>query len=349
MRCPALEELPDPQPGKTGWPWTEETRQLPDRMPDGSPWPRITIVTPSFNQGRFLEETIRSVLLQGYPDLEYRIIDGGSSDDSVKIIQKYGKFLSFWASEPDRGQSHAINKGFSKATGKLFGFLNSDDVYEPGALRTVAHCFSSSGTIKPLLVAGECAFFENQSVTKIEKPSWPEKPIDFLQGSPLLQPATFWSRDLFTSLGGFDETLDFCFDGEFFLRIKVHGTAPSLVPHRLARFREHPESKSRSQQKLFFEESVALTRKHGTALGLSEAQKRVQIRDLDKRRRYIQVFLSWQRHGRFAAIVEFLFMLLWHPSLVIQRRILGLARRLLLVRYKNVIEFREIFKLPKCT
>ena len=94
MRCPTLEELPPPPPGKTGWPWTEESPQLPDRMPDGSPWPRVTIVTPSLNQGTFIEETIRSVLLQGYPDLEYIIIDGGSTDDSVGAIQKYEKWFT---------------------------------------------------------------------------------------------------------------------------------------------------------------------------------------------------------------------------------------------------------------
>ena len=109
MRCPTLNELAPPPLGKTGWPWTEESSQLPDTTPDGRPWPRISIVTPSFNQGQFIEETIRSVLLQCYPNLEYIIIDGGSIDESVDIIRRYEHRLAYWVSEPDRCQVHAIN------------------------------------------------------------------------------------------------------------------------------------------------------------------------------------------------------------------------------------------------
>ena len=105
-----LQDLPTPPEDKTGWPWTEQTEVFPDKMPDGSDWPRISIVTPSYNQGQFIEETIRSILLQGYPNLEYIIIDGGSNDNSVEIIKKYEHYLSYWISESDRGQSHAINK-----------------------------------------------------------------------------------------------------------------------------------------------------------------------------------------------------------------------------------------------
>src|SRR5262245_50300660 len=114
MKCPAVAELPPPPSGKTGWPWTDETPPLPSTQPDGSPWPRISIVTPSYNQSEFIEETIRSVLLQGYPDLEYIIIDGGSTDQSLDIIRKYARWLAYWISEKDRGQSHAINKGFER-------------------------------------------------------------------------------------------------------------------------------------------------------------------------------------------------------------------------------------------
>ena len=94
MRCPILTDLPSPPPSRTGWPWTEGSPQLPDTMPDGSPWPRVSIVTPSYNQGQFVEETIRSVLLQGYADLEYLIIDGGSTDDSARIIRRYEPWLA---------------------------------------------------------------------------------------------------------------------------------------------------------------------------------------------------------------------------------------------------------------
>ena len=144
MRCPTLRDLPPPPQGKTGWPWTDESSQLPDRMPDGSPWPRISIVTPSLNQDQFIEETIRSVLLQGYPNLEYIIIDGGSIDSSMKVIREYQLWLLYWQSEPDPGQSAAINKGFEVGRGDILAWLNSDDVYLPQTCSIVARAFSES-------------------------------------------------------------------------------------------------------------------------------------------------------------------------------------------------------------
>ena len=104
--------------------------------------PRISIVTPSFNQGQFIEKTICSVLDQNYPNLEYVVIDGGSTDETVEIIKKYAKHLTYWVSEPDRGQSHAINKGLAHCTGDVFNFLNSDDYLEPGALFHVAEAWN---------------------------------------------------------------------------------------------------------------------------------------------------------------------------------------------------------------
>jgi glycosyltransferase involved in cell wall biosynthesis len=137
MRCPRLAELPSPPAGKTGWPWTVETPQLPAARPDGTPWPRISIVTPSYNQGQFIEETIRSVLLQGYPDLEYIVIDGGSTDGAIDIIRKYAPWLAYWTSERDDGQVGAINAGMSQASGSLLNWINSDDLLLPRALEAL--------------------------------------------------------------------------------------------------------------------------------------------------------------------------------------------------------------------
>ncbi|HWQ92399.1 MAG TPA: glycosyltransferase, partial [Clostridia bacterium] len=116
------------EPGRGPWPFSAPpSRPLPATLPGGKPWPRITVVTPSFNQGQFLEETLLSVLNQGYPNLEYIVLDGGSTDQSVALLNKYAPRLTFWASEKDRGQCHAINKGFARATGEILTWLNSDD------------------------------------------------------------------------------------------------------------------------------------------------------------------------------------------------------------------------------
>ncbi|MDJ1168120.1 glycosyltransferase family 2 protein [Roseofilum sp. BLCC_M154] len=133
-----IENLPTPPSNKSGWPWNKPNPILLKTMANGSDWPKISIVTPSYNQGEFIEETIRSVLLQGYPNLEYIIIDGGSTDNTVDILKKYEDYISYWVSEPDGGQSHALNKGFQKATGDLIGWQNSDDYYAPGVFQYIA-------------------------------------------------------------------------------------------------------------------------------------------------------------------------------------------------------------------
>ena len=132
-----LASLPVPPRGRTGWPWTVQTATTASST-DAS-WPKITIVTPSFNQAAYLEETLRSVLLQNYPNLEYVVFDGGSTDGSIEIIERYRPWLSFARCAPDRGQGHAINLGFSLAANdSVRGWLNSDDFYLPGTLRRVA-------------------------------------------------------------------------------------------------------------------------------------------------------------------------------------------------------------------
>jgi glycosyltransferase involved in cell wall biosynthesis len=190
-------------------------------MPDGSPWPRISIVTPSFNQGQFLEETIRSVLLQGYPDIEYIIIDGGSTDNSVEIIKKYEPWLAYWVSEPDRGQSHAINKGFERSTGEIMAWLNSDDMFLPEIFGTVGE--NIAGFSFPMLLIGNRVYIDAKSlITKFCYIGFGQANLSLIAWgiSPgIFQESSFWNRSAWSICGPLDERLFGAFDLDFFCRI----------------------------------------------------------------------------------------------------------------------------------
>jgi len=219
MRCPTLSELPDPPRGKKGWPWTEETLQLPETMPGGQPWPRVSIVTPSYNQGRFIEETIRSVLLQGYPELEYIIIDGGSADNSVEIIKKYEKWLAYWVSEPDRGQSHAINKGFDKASREIYAWLNSDDYLLKDALKNVALAYNAhpeaggwfGGCLQVSIVGKTLLTVHPNRLDAEGLAVWGENAVT--------QPSCFFSRVAWQNCGPLDESLNYAMDLDLWVKI----------------------------------------------------------------------------------------------------------------------------------
>ena len=239
MRCPTIAELPSPPIDKVGWPWTEGTKatdSLPALLPNGQPWPKVTIVTPSYNQGHSLEETVRSVLLQGYPNLEYIIIDGGSTDNSVEIIRKYQKWLAYWVSEKDRGQTHAINKGFARATGDICAYLNSDDVYLPDALLNVARLFEQHP--EAALLYGDCQLIDESSrVIDL----WPAADFDLLEfvfRCYIPQQATFWRKSTQSDVGDFKNEMHFAFDYEMWLRIaaryRLQHAPLLLAQHRKA-------------------------------------------------------------------------------------------------------------------
>jgi glycosyltransferase involved in cell wall biosynthesis len=259
MRCPTLSELPPPPAGRAGWPWTEESPQLPDTMPDGRPWPRVSIVTPSYNQAQFIEETIRSVLLQGYPDLEYIIIDGGSTDGSAEIIRKYAPWLAYWVSEPDRGQSHAINKGWSVATGDWLGWLNADDIYLPGVLHRISMLLADDAPVD--LVYGDVQYVDNTGKLRdINIKSEFSLRDMIMRGGLIHTPAVFWRRSLNDVAGPLDENQHYAMDNDFWLRVAPHARCRYL-PGAMGTFRRHEGSKTVNSELALVSENLAIHRR----------------------------------------------------------------------------------------
>ncbi len=260
-----LDRLPPPPPGKTGWPWTVETGA--GAYASRSTWPRISIVTPSLNQANFIEETIRSVLLQNYPDLQYLVVDGGSTDGTLGIIEKYSPWLNYSVSEPDDGQSDAINKGLARCDGEWFNWINSDDFLLPDALAAVGGVAQTLPDAR--LIAGELQVIaddgtpQNRYTIKLTG-----QLADDIVNHRTAQPAMFYRRDTVPAL---DASLHYAMDYDLWVRLlSAHGTnAAHRLAAPLAAFRLHPHSKTASQHPQFeFEERVIL-RRLAAALGSS--------------------------------------------------------------------------------
>jgi glycosyltransferase involved in cell wall biosynthesis len=225
---------------------------LPGTLPDGKPWPKISIVTPSYNQGRYIEETILSVLDQGYPNLEYIIIDGGSTDSTVDVLNRYKMQLAYVVSEADRGQSHAINKGFAIASGEFVSWLNSDDRLAPGALAAVALAFSTSSAD---MVSGICEIYKNDVLINRHMTACGDGPLPLLDildldngwnaGQFFYQPEVFFSKALWDKAGGqVREDLYYSMDYELWLRFANCGANIHVIGRPLARFRVHSDQKT---------------------------------------------------------------------------------------------------------
>jgi len=264
MRCPTLQELPPPPPGRTGWPWTEESPQAPECMPDGGEWPLITVVTPTYNQGRFIEETIRSILLQGYPNLEYIIFDGGSTDETLEIIRKYEPWISFWVSERDRGQSDAINKGFHRAHGEIIAWLNSDDTYLPGGLQNIARAFAEDS--ETAMIYGGCNIVDEEGRLNTRYPSRDfDLKILITAWNFIPQPATFFRHDAYRAVGEVDLDLHYSMDRDLWIRFGRQFRARRIEP-LVATIRYYDECKTKAISRAGRRERLMICRKYGGSI-----------------------------------------------------------------------------------
>jgi glycosyltransferase involved in cell wall biosynthesis len=224
--------------------------------------PRVSIVTPSYNQAEFLENTIASVLEQDYPDLEYIVIDGGSKDGSLEIIQKYAKYLTYWRSRPDGGQVHAINTGLRKATGQVLAFLNSDDFFLLGAVEHMVdlyhqHPQAAGWAGGGYSIAQDGYILQERIPRRLEREdlaNWAENWI--------YQPGCFFSADIARAVGYMNPAYENAFDYDFWMRISDLGRLVAS-PRIIAAATIHPNAKTQKFMSRMFKEMQAIQRAHG--------------------------------------------------------------------------------------
>lgn len=260
----SISTLPPALKNSAGWPWTEESPNWADKRYNISPWPRISIITPSYNQNSFLEATIRSVLLQRYPNLEYIIMDGGSTDGSINTINKYKPWLSHVCIGADGGQAAAIASGFKIASGEILAWLNSDDIYLPGSLFRVAHFFYSHPDY--VFLSGDVNYIDENSKYICLEPAI-ETNLFLTKKSGIhgwRQPGTFWCAEVYNKVGGVDPRFSFCMDRDLFIRICAAGKSACAYGPPMAAFRIHGNQKTQTIRDVLYQENELLLRCYGS-------------------------------------------------------------------------------------
>jgi glycosyltransferase involved in cell wall biosynthesis len=246
-----LTALPEPRGDRTRWPWAIP----PDPLPFPSHCPKLTIVIPSYNQGEYLEATLRSILFQGYPDLEVWVIDGGSSDRTLDILRTYDPWVQ-WISEPDQGQSDAVNKGLRRATGDWIGWQNSDDTYAPNAFAHFAHTLTAQPHSD--VIYGQLDHIDAVGNYLFPYPVTEATVGTMIPYSAVTNHAVFFHRKVIDAGEGLDLTYHHCMDQEFILRLLLRGYRFTFTPQVLAQWRLHDDSKSTQQMTIWAREAFRL-------------------------------------------------------------------------------------------
>jgi len=250
-------KVPSPPPGKSGWPWDSP----PEARQPTAPVPRISVIIPSFNLGRFIEETIRSIVLQRWPDLELIIVDGGSSDETIEVIRKYEPWIAWWVSEADQGQPEAINKGLKKVTGDIVAWFNADDFFADGIFAAVADAWRRHP--RGIYAAPVANFYVRGKETLIRPRGMSiENVVQYWTKRSLWHdPGLFWSRAVVDAVGGPDPSLHYAHDFDYLVRALQHATV-EYVDHVAAGFRLHQESKTVSRTEQMMAETAAVSRRY---------------------------------------------------------------------------------------
>lgn len=340
-------KLPIAPATKTGWPWNQQINYLPDKMSDGREWPKISIVTPSYNQGQFIEETIRSVLLQGYPNLDYVVIDGGSTDNTVEILKKYEPWLTHWVSEPDNGQVDAINKGLRYCTGEWVNWLNSDDILEENALKKLAQIIINiDDNVK--VIAGSTTYIDSRG-TEINSKIQPRIPnsinsfftLDNNKCPVLNQPSTFIKKG-YMKLHNLNYVMDWV------LYLELTDLYPDSFFSKdiiFSRFRIHETNKSTLDSEKFHIEAVSFVDNYKKKYGFSKTRFLIE-----KWKRYsfrrISFIKAKNVNGKKKRIINILSSLVRYPDLLFDTLFLEtIYNKVKKIYYKEAFLKKELTKV----